>query len=76
MIYYNRDYFSGDAMRAAIKAAFNNDALLVQWFGHGSRFRWGSVSMFNTFDPPALAANDSPGRSASPTRVGPATSSI
>ena len=22
------------------------------------RFRWGSVSMFNTFDPPALAAND------------------
>ena len=58
MIYYNRDYFSGDAMRTAIKAAFNNDALLVQWFGHGSRFRWGSVSMFNTFDPPALAAND------------------
>jgi hypothetical protein len=45
-------------MRTAIKAAFNNDALLMQWFGHGSRFRWGSISMFNIFDPAALAAND------------------
>ena len=58
MIYYNRDYFSGSAMRTAIKAAFNDDAFLVQWFGHGSRFRWGSVSMFNSDDPETLAAND------------------
>lgn len=57
-LYYNRDYFSGGAMRTAIKAAFDADALMIQWFGHGSKFRWGSVSMFNTFDPPALAAND------------------
>ncbi|MFZ2359012.1 MAG: C25 family cysteine peptidase [Anaerolineae bacterium] len=61
MIYYNRDYFSGDAMRTAIKAAFNADALMVQWFGHGSKFRWGSVSMFHAQSPAdvsALAAND------------------
>ena len=57
-IYYNGNYFSAAAMRTAIKAAFDGDALLLQWFGHGSRFRWGSVSMFNIFDPPALAAND------------------
>lgn len=57
-IYYNGNYFSAAAMRSAIKAAFDADALLLQWFGHGSRFRWGSVSMFNIFDPPALAAND------------------
>ncbi len=58
-IYYNRDYFSGDAMRAAIKDAFNADALLLQWFGHASTIRWGGVaSMFNYADPPALAAND------------------
>ncbi len=57
-IYYNSDYFSAAAMRTAIRGAFNNDALVIQWFGHGSRFRWGSVSMFNTSDPPALAAND------------------
>lgn len=57
-IYYNRDYFSAATMRTAIKAAFNADALLLQWFGHGSRFRWGSVSMFNSDDPATLAAND------------------
>jgi hypothetical protein len=57
-IYYNRDYFSGAAMRTAIKAAFDADALVLQWFGHGSRFRWGSVSMFNTLDLAPLAAND------------------
>ncbi len=57
-IYYNRDYFSATEMKTAIKAAFNADALLLQWFGHGSRFRWGSVSMFNHYDPATLAAND------------------
>lgn len=57
-VYYNRDYFTAGDMRTAIKTAFNDDALVVQWFGHGSRFRWGSASMFNIFDPPALVAND------------------
>lgn len=57
-IYYNRDYFSASAMRTAIKAAFDADALMIQWFGHGAKFRWGSVSMFNIFDPASLAAND------------------
>ena len=57
-IYYNADYFSGAAMRTAIKAAFDADALVIQWFGHGSRFRWGSVSMFNILDVPTLASNN------------------
>jgi hypothetical protein len=57
-IYYNRDYFSAGDMRTAIKAAFDADALVLQWFGHGSRFRWGSVSMFNILDIAPLAAND------------------
>lgn len=56
-IYYRRDAASGDEMRAAIKSAFDDGPLLLQWFGHASRFRWGSVSMFNIFDPPSLAAN-------------------
>ncbi len=47
-----------DEMRPAIKAAFNDQALLIQWFGHGSQRRWGSVSMFNSvYDVPALNAN-------------------
>lgn len=58
-IYYNGNYFSAAAMRTAIKAAFDGDALLLQWFGHGSRFRWGGVAgMFGTPDPPMMAAND------------------
>ncbi len=57
-IYYNRDFFTGDAMRGAIRAAFDADALLLQWFGHGSRYRWGSISMFSRNDLPLLAAND------------------
>ncbi len=57
-IYYRRDYSTDWQMRNAIKAAFNADALLLQWFGHGSIVRWGSVSMFNYNDPPALDEND------------------
>jgi len=52
------DYSTADDMRNAIKGAFNDGALLMQWFGHASRFRWGSVSMFNILDPPNLAANN------------------
>jgi hypothetical protein len=53
------NYSTPADMRAAIKAAFDARALLVQWFGHGSRFRWGGKagSQFNIYDPPALAAN-------------------
>ncbi len=58
-IYYGPDQPDGDAMRTSIRAAFDAKAFLVQWFGHASRFRWGSVSMFNINDLPALAANDS-----------------
>ncbi len=57
-IYYNGNYFTGSDMRTAIRTAFNQDALMLQWFGHASRFRWGSVSMFNINDPPALASNN------------------
>ena len=57
-IYYKRDDATDTEMRAAIKAAFNNDALLIQWIGHGSEFRWGSVSIYNIFDVSDLAAND------------------
>ncbi len=47
-----------DEMRPAIKAAFNDQALLIQWFGHASQRRWGSVSMFNSVhDVPALNPN-------------------
>ena len=41
--------FSG--MLAGISAEFNQAALMVQWFGHGSRFRWGySGTMFSNKD--------------------------
>jgi hypothetical protein len=51
-IYYNMDggHDSGPEMRAAIKAAFADGALYLQWYGHASRFRWGSVDVFNTLD--------------------------
>ena len=44
-------------MRAAIKQAFNDDAFMIQWVGHGSEFRWGSISMFNIYDVAALDPN-------------------
>ncbi|NOZ48618.1 MAG: hypothetical protein GXP37_01060, partial [Chloroflexi bacterium] len=53
-LYYGRDYATGVAMRTAFKRVFDQGALILQWFGHASRFRWGSVSMFNIFDPPTL----------------------
>ncbi|MGQ9768289.1 MAG: C25 family cysteine peptidase [Anaerolineae bacterium] len=58
-IYYRLDASldTADEMRAAIKQAYNDRAVYLQWFGHASRFRWGSVSMFNVFDPPNLAPN-------------------
>ncbi|HSN76176.1 MAG TPA: C25 family cysteine peptidase, partial [Anaerolineae bacterium] len=58
-IYYLRDYFTGPEMRAAVRSAFNDDAFLIQWFGHSSRYQWGSFVAFNVYDPPTLGANDS-----------------
>jgi hypothetical protein len=56
-IYYRSDdsLDTGDEMRASIKQAFNDSAILLQWFGHGTTIRWGSVSMWNVYDVPTLA---------------------
>lgn len=58
-IYYGLDaaHDSGAKMQAAIRAAFDQQALLLQWFGHASRQRWGSVAMFDVRDPARLAQN-------------------
>ena len=56
-LYYLVDEPDAAAMRAAFRRAFDDPPLILQWFGHASRFRWGSVSMFNIFDPPALTEN-------------------
>lgn len=58
-IYYRMDaaHDTGAKMRAAIKTAMNGGAAYLQWFGHASQFRWGSVSMFDTLDPATLAPN-------------------
>lgn len=63
-IYYDPNGNSGGIttnteMRTKINEAYNSDALMVQWFGHGSTMRWGSVSFFNDFDVQALNPNDS-----------------
>lgn len=57
-LYYRMDasHDTGPEMRAAIKAAFNDSPVYLQWFGHASQFRWGSVAMFDILDPPTLAA--------------------
>ncbi len=54
-----------DGIHDDVLAAFDNDAFMIQWFGHASRVRWGSVrspttgvSMFRNTDVPNLAAND------------------
>ncbi|MCX6032421.1 MAG: C25 family cysteine peptidase [Chloroflexi bacterium] len=51
------NYSTGADMRKAITTTLNSGAFMLQWFGHASRVRWGSVSMFNIFDPPTLNAN-------------------
>ena len=58
-IYYRADAATDTAaeMRTAIRAAFDARALYLQWFGHASRQRWGSVSMFDILEPPKLVAN-------------------
>ncbi len=56
-IYYRMDagLDSGPEMRTAIRNAFNDGALFIQWYGHASRARWGSISMFDLLDPATLA---------------------
>lgn len=56
-IYYRMDaaHDTGEEMRVAIRGAFNQGALMIQWIGHASRARWGSVSMFDLLDPARLA---------------------
>lgn len=45
-------------MKTQIKAAFNAGTVMLQWFGHASRWRWGSVTgIYNYLDPPTLNAN-------------------
>ncbi len=45
-------------MNTEIKAAFNAGTVMLQWFGHASRWRWGSVSwIYNYLHPPTLDAN-------------------
>jgi len=58
-IYYRMDaaHDSGAKMQTAIRAAFDRGALMLQWFGHASRQRWGSVSMFDVLDPTRLKEN-------------------
>ncbi|MEZ4770838.1 MAG: C25 family cysteine peptidase [Caldilineales bacterium] len=43
-------YSSGTDMGTGIKSQFNAGALFLQWFGHGSTVRWGSVNMFRNTD--------------------------
>ncbi len=43
-------------MRAAVRQAFSNGALYLQWFGHGSQARWGGAhSQFQASDVPNMA---------------------
>jgi len=46
------------AMRAAVRQQFNNGALYLQWFGHGSQARWGgAASQFQANNLPILNPN-------------------
>jgi hypothetical protein len=55
-VYFMKDASTDTAaeMRTAIKSAFSQGGLYLQWFGHASKVRWGSVSMFNVLDVPVL----------------------
>jgi hypothetical protein len=56
-IYWETDYTTASSMESAIKNAFT-DSLMVQWFGHASRFRWGTVSgIFNILSVPNIPSS-------------------
>ncbi len=46
-------------LRPAVRAAFNQGAFYMQWFGHGSRVSWSGASTLtlSNFDPPQLNTN-------------------
>jgi hypothetical protein len=53
-IYWESDYtVAYPDMNDAVKAAFA-DSFLVQWFGHSSKFIWGSTQVFSTFSIPDI----------------------
>lgn len=57
-IYEGVDFFTNDQGRALGRAAFDEGALLIQWFGHASQFRWGKeLRALNIYDPPLLQNN-------------------
>ena len=37
-------------LRPAVRGAFNQGAFFIQWFGHGSQTRWGSIIVYQTND--------------------------
>ncbi len=41
-------------MQAAVRGAFDQGALFIQWFGHGSQTQWGSTVAFHRTDNPLL----------------------
>jgi hypothetical protein len=46
-------------MRAAVRQAFTDGALYLQWFGHGSQARWGgSAPLFAINDVPNIVASN------------------
>ena len=44
-------------MKTAIKSAFNNGTIYLQWFGHASRTFWGKDRIWEVTDPPKLTQN-------------------
>jgi hypothetical protein len=48
---------NADILRAATRAIFDEGALYMQWFGHGSQTNWGGTAAFWRRDPSMLAAN-------------------
>lgn len=51
-------YTTVGAMKTAVRQAFNDGALMMQWFGHASRFRWGvQDGLWKVWDVATLDAN-------------------
>jgi hypothetical protein len=58
-IYYRQDAATDTPaeMRAAIRAAFDQGALYLQWFGHASPHTWSKANVFDTLEPPKFQQN-------------------
>jgi hypothetical protein len=48
---------NADLLRAATRSIFDEGALYLQWFGHGSNTNWGGVAAYWRRDPPMQVAN-------------------